>query len=43
MHIIVYSNDRVDFYEKFENPIIRVLIVEEFWRDYVGKGKNPNR
>jgi len=29
-----YVNDRVDFYQKFENPVIRDLIVEEFWRDY---------
>lgn len=29
-----YVNDRVDFYQKFENPVIRNLIVEEFWRDY---------
>ncbi len=29
-----YVNDRVDFYNKFENPVIRDLVVEEFWRDY---------
>jgi type I restriction enzyme R subunit len=29
-----YVNDRVDFYQKFENPVIRNLIVDEFWRDY---------
>ena len=29
-----YVNDRVDFYQKYENPVIRDLIVEEFWRDY---------
>jgi len=30
-----YVNDRVDFYQKFENPVIRDLIVDEFWRDYL--------
>jgi len=30
-----YVNDRVDFYHKFENPQIRDLIVQEFWRDYL--------
>jgi len=29
-----YVNDRVDFYQKFENPVIRELIVDEFWREY---------
>ena len=29
-----YVNDRVDFYQKFENPTIRQLIVDEFYRDY---------
>jgi type I restriction enzyme R subunit len=29
-----YVNDRVDFYNKFENPVIRDLVVEEFWREY---------
>lgn len=29
-----YVNDRVDFYQKFENPVIRELIVDEFWMDY---------
>ena len=28
-----YVNDRVDFNQKFENLVIRDLIVEEFWRD----------
>ena len=30
-----YVNDRVNFYHKFENPVIRELVVEEFWREYV--------
>ncbi len=34
---LFYVNDRVDFYQKFENPVIRDLIVDEFWREYVKK------
>jgi len=29
-----YVNDRVEFYNKLENPVIRELVVEEFWREY---------
>ena len=28
------TEEPLDFYQKFENPVIRDLIVEEFWRDY---------
>lgn len=29
-----YINNRVEFYNKLENPMIRELVVEEFWREY---------
>ena len=32
-----YINNRVEFYNKLENPMIRELVVEEFWREYVKK------
>lgn len=33
-----YINNRLEFYNKLENPVIRELVVEEFWREYRNAG-----
>jgi len=32
--ILSYVNDRVDFYQKMENPQVKRLITDDFYRDY---------